>query len=49
MWMEKTLGNQIRIIVYGDASELFTITRGVAQGNTRNPITLIIFKKTITK
>ena len=37
MWKETTLGNPVRLIVNGEASDTKTITRGVAQGNTINP------------
>ena len=49
MWKETALGNQVRLIVNGQASETITITRGVAQGNTISPLTFAVVKETIAK
>jgi hypothetical protein len=49
MWKETTLGNQVRLIVNGQASETIMITREVAQGNTISPFTFAVVKKTVAK
>ena len=49
MWQETALGNQVRLIVNGDASDIITITRGVAQGNTISPLTFAVVKETVAK
>ena len=49
MWKETTLGNQVRLIVNGEASQLITITRGVAQDNTISPLTFAVIKETVAK
>ena len=49
MWKETALGNQVRLIVNREASEIITITRGVAQGNTISPLTFAVVKETVAK
>lgn len=49
MWQETATGNQVRLVVNGKASELITITRGVAQGNTISPFTFAVVKETVAK
>jgi hypothetical protein len=49
MWKETALGNQVKLIVNGDASETITITRGVAQDNTISPLTFAVVKETVAK
>ena len=49
MWKKTALGNQMRLIVNGEASDTITITRGVAQGNTISPLTFAVVKETVAK
>jgi hypothetical protein len=49
MWNETALGNQVRLIINGEASETITITRGVAQVNTISPLTFAVVKETVAK
>ena len=49
MWKETALGNQVRLIVNGEAFDTITITRGVVQGNTIGPLTFAVVKKTFIK
>lgn len=49
MWKETATGNQVRLVVNGKASEIITITRGVAQGNTISPLTFAVVKETVAK
>ena len=39
----------MRLIVNGEASEIITITRGVAQRNTISPLTFAVVKETVAK
>ena len=49
MWKETALGNQVRLIVNGEASEIITITQGIAQENTICPLTFTVVKETVAK
>ena len=49
MWKETALGNQVRLIVNGEASEIITIIWGVAQGNTISLLTFAVVKETVAK
>ena len=49
MWKEIALGNQVGLIVNGQAFETITITRGIAQGKTINPLTFAVVKETVAK
>ena len=49
MWKKTALGNQVRLIINDEASEIITITRGVAQGNTISPLTFAVVKETVAK
>jgi hypothetical protein len=47
MWKETALGNHVRLIVNGEASELITITWGVVQNNTICPLTFAVVQETV--
>lgn len=49
MWKETASGNQVRLVINGKATEVITITRGVAQGNTISPLTFAVVKETVAK
>ena len=43
MWKKTVSDNKVWFIVNGEASELITIMRGVAQGNTISPVSPILY------
>ena len=49
MWKKTALGNQVRLIVNGQAFETITITKGIAQGKTISPLTFAVVKETVAK
>lgn len=49
MWTKTSLGNHIRLVVNGEASELITITWRLAHDNTISPLTFAVVKEVVAK